>query len=400
MKRNLIHIALSLIALLYTTGCNEWDLDTPPASTVANFEFVLTNNGYAPCQATFNNLSLNAEGYSWDFGNGQTSTETNPVVYYETPGLYAVTLTCIPVNDVYYNSLKKILVVNVKDPLAGFTQVFYFTSRGVESIGHMAILTDDLPIVQDFEVLSMDLTRPYGIAADTAHSKVYVSDFSAGVIFQFSADGKNPVKVLDKNVPGQEIAGDPEAMFVYKDKLYWGRTGGIYRCNLDGTNPEEFINTGGNPPEFPIDMQIDPVTEKIYLVNDKTDFTGGCFVVNFDGTGLTEVVEDVDGCALEVDFTTGKIYMALYPSDEPPIEGGIYMCNLDGTELAKIGETGSKATWGMTIDHTRQKLFWGYKISNSAQDGKIVWSNLDGSNPEDWITGVSPHAMEVVWIKL
>ena len=76
------------------------------------------------------------------------------------------------------------------------------------------------------------------------------------------------------------------------------------------------------------------------------------------------------------------------------------MCNLDGTDLAKIGETGSKATWGMTIDHTRQKLFWGYKISNSAQDGKIIRSNLDGSNPEDWITGVSPHSMEVAWIKL
>ncbi|HNS17002.1 MAG TPA: PKD domain-containing protein [Bacteroidales bacterium] len=400
MKRNLSYITLVLTTFLFLTGCNEWDLDTPAASTIANFEFQLSNNGYAPCEALFTNLSLNAEGYSWDFGNGQTSNETSPTIQYDEPGLYSVTLTCTPVNDVYYNMLKKTLVVNVKDPLAGFTQVFYYTTRGQESIGHMVIMTDDSPVVQDFEVLDMDLTRPYGFAADTAHGKVYVADFSSGVIFQFSADGKNPVKILDKNVAGQEIVGDPEGMFVFENKLYWGRTGGIYRCNLDGTDPEEYINTGGQPPEFPIDMQIDPISRKIYLVNDKADFTGGFFTVNLDGSGLTEVIEDVDGCAIEVDFTTSKVYMALYPSDEPPIEGGIYMCNLDGTALSKIGETGSKATWGVTIDHSRQKLFWGYKVSNSALDGKIVRSNLDGSQPEDWLTGVSPHSMEVAWIKL
>jgi hypothetical protein len=54
----------------------------------------------------------------------------------------------------------------------------------------------------------------------------------------------------------------------------------------------------------------------------------------------------------------------------------------------------------MTIDHKRNKLFWGYKISNSNPDGKIIRSNLDGSGQEDWLTGVSPHAIQVVWIKL
>jgi hypothetical protein len=81
-------------------------------------------------------------------------------------------------------------------------------------------------------------------------------------------------------------------------------------------------------------------------------------------------------------------------------ENGIYMCNTDGTQLSKIGEYGSKATWGITIDHKRNKLFWAYKNSNSAPDGKIVRSNLDGSATEDWLTGVSPHAMQVAWIKL
>jgi hypothetical protein len=294
------------------------------------------------------------------------------------------------------------MIVNVKDPLAGFTQVFYYTTRGSEGgNGHMVILTEDAPVIQDFEMSPLELTRPYGFTTDTAHSKVYIADFSAGVIIRYDADGKNPEIILDASVPGQELTGSPEGMFVYQDKLYWGSPGGIFRSGLDGANPEVFIATGEDvAPEYPIDMQYDPVTGKIYLVNDKADYSGGFFTVNFDGTGITEILEDVDGTAIEVNFQTGKVYMALYPSDEPPIEGGVYMCNIDGTNLTKIGETGSKATWGITIDHKRNKLFWGYKISNSNPDGKIIRSDLDGSNQEDWLTGVSPHSMEVAWIKL
>ena len=44
-----------------------------------NFNF--TSSGFCtPVTVTFTNKSLNAKGYSWDFGNGKTSTEENPVV--------------------------------------------------------------------------------------------------------------------------------------------------------------------------------------------------------------------------------------------------------------------------------------------------------------------------------
>jgi PKD repeat protein len=349
---------------------------------------------------TFTNLSLNASGFHWDFGNGQTSTEENPVAFYETPGLYAVTLTCTPVNDVHYNQLVKTLAVNVKDPLAGLTKVLYFTTRSPEGGGvHMVILNDQAPIVQDFE--PVEFSRAYGLTVDTANRKVYASDYSLGYIYRFDADGKNPVRILDASVAGQELAEGAEALMVVGDKLYWGSPGGIYRCNLDGTSPEVHINTGSNPPEYPLDMQMDPATQIIYLVNDKLDYTGGYFTVNFDGTNFQEPVPDIDGTAIEADFATGKVYMAIFGVTGTPVtENGIYMCNLDGTAISKIGEFGSKATWGIAMDKSDGKLFWGFKISNSAPDGKIIRSNLDGSGQEDFITGVSPHSMEVVWIKL
>ena len=391
-----------LLITLATYSCKKYELGNPDASTQADFGYSATNNTTAPCDVTFENKSINALGYHWDFGNGITSDEANPSsAHYDTPGVYTVTLTCTSPVDVYYNKLIKTMNVIIKDPLAGKTQVLYFTSRNADGGGvHMVVLNDEgSPSVIDFD--HVELSRPYGIAADTAHGKVYVSDYSLGVIYRFDADGKNPVKILDAAVAGQEIADSPEALMVIGDKLYWGRTGGIYRCNLDGTNPEPFINTEGSVPEYPIDMEFDPVNQKIYLVNDKTDYTGGFFSMNFDGSSITEHIPDIDGTAIEVDFISGKVYMAVYGSDGTVVpENGIFMCNLDGSELTQIGTYGEKATWGMAIDNKRGKIFWGYKMSNFNPDGKIIRANADGSNQEDWLTGISPHAMTAVWIKL
>jgi DNA-binding beta-propeller fold protein YncE len=291
------------------------------------------------------------------------------------------------------------MVVNVKDPSAGLTQVFYYTSRGTVGNGHMVILDDNPPLTQDF--VETDLARPYGIAIDTAHKKVYITDYSNKAIYRYNSDGTLPQKILDANVPGQELVGDAEAIFVLGDKIYWGRTGGIYKANLDGSNPEVHIDFGTGPPEYPIDMQYDPATNKIYFVNDKTDYSGGYWSVNFDGSGMTEIIPDVDGTAIEMDFRNGKAYLVLYAATGTvATENGVYLCNIDGTSLTKIGDYGAKATWGITLDEKRNKIIWGFKESNSAPDGKIIRANLDGSGPEDWITGVSPHAMTVVWIKL
>jgi PKD repeat protein len=57
---------------------------------VANFTNVATN-----FSVVFTNTSTNATGaaYSWNFGNGQTSTQANPTITYATAGSYNVTLT-------------------------------------------------------------------------------------------------------------------------------------------------------------------------------------------------------------------------------------------------------------------------------------------------------------------
>ena len=59
----------------------------------SSFSANITNFCSAPGTVTFNNLSENALGYVWDFGDGQTSTEQNPEHIYSALGTYSVTLT-------------------------------------------------------------------------------------------------------------------------------------------------------------------------------------------------------------------------------------------------------------------------------------------------------------------
>lgn len=61
-----------------------------PAAPVAKFTFVANK-----AEATFTNLSQNAESYSWDFGDGGSSTDKSPKHTYKTPGRYTVVLKAL-----------------------------------------------------------------------------------------------------------------------------------------------------------------------------------------------------------------------------------------------------------------------------------------------------------------
>ncbi len=106
----LLVFALLIISL---TGCKEDELDVPPASTQADFDYEVNvvvideEEGIEHYEVALINKSLLAQSYLWDFGNGETSTEENPTVVYTSPGSYTITLTVTPLNDVYYNNLTK-----------------------------------------------------------------------------------------------------------------------------------------------------------------------------------------------------------------------------------------------------------------------------------------------------
>lgn len=83
MKMNTLKIILLLLAAI---SCGK------EKETTALFSFTKDNN-VSPCTVTFINESLNATVFVWDFGDGRTSYDLNPVQTYYRSGIFVVTLT-------------------------------------------------------------------------------------------------------------------------------------------------------------------------------------------------------------------------------------------------------------------------------------------------------------------
>jgi len=80
-----------LIILVVAIFASCTDPNVTP-SPVASFNYSGDNN-FAPCSIKFTNQSENSVSYNWDFGDGETSTETNPSHVYSAGGTYTVLLT-------------------------------------------------------------------------------------------------------------------------------------------------------------------------------------------------------------------------------------------------------------------------------------------------------------------
>jgi PKD repeat protein len=74
--------------------CVSLPVNVTVSAVSADFSFV-NNNG----TVSFTDLSTNATGWSWDFGDGNTSTDQNPVHTYSPIGNYTVTLTVNGLTD-------------------------------------------------------------------------------------------------------------------------------------------------------------------------------------------------------------------------------------------------------------------------------------------------------------
>ncbi len=101
------------------TATQQVTIVTPPT---AGFSAALTE-GCAPFTVQFNNESSeNATSFEWEFpgGNPATSTDENPTVTYEQPGVYSVTLTVTNAAGADTYTLTDYITVN-DVPTAGFS---------------------------------------------------------------------------------------------------------------------------------------------------------------------------------------------------------------------------------------------------------------------------------------
>ena len=111
------------LTLVDTAYCNAPDTLKKTISiaplVVAQFETPPT--GCVPYTAQFTNTSIAGQTFIWDFGDNTTSTETDPVHIYNTPGLYTITLIA---NDPNTCNLADTITATINvlpNPISNFT---------------------------------------------------------------------------------------------------------------------------------------------------------------------------------------------------------------------------------------------------------------------------------------
>lgn len=84
-------LILTLVVLL-TNACKKKDVEV-----ISGFSYTVDQNDFR--KVTFTNASQNAVSYTWDFGDGSTSTDANPVHTFKGEGSFVVSLAAKGEND-------------------------------------------------------------------------------------------------------------------------------------------------------------------------------------------------------------------------------------------------------------------------------------------------------------
>ena len=80
-------LTLFALVLLTVLSCKKNDDDSPSTDgVIAGFQYAISDSD--PFEVTFTNFSSNATSYSWDFGDGNSSTDESPTHTYTTCLLY------------------------------------------------------------------------------------------------------------------------------------------------------------------------------------------------------------------------------------------------------------------------------------------------------------------------
>lgn len=161
------NIRSAVKAVMFDSLLN-WGIGTQFKSTLA------ANN-----VVTFQNLTRGATSYQWNFGDGNTSTDENPVHTYAINGSYTVKLITHYCNSI--DSSSKVVVANTRIS-TGFQNSL--DANNIQAYpnpvtSQLVLSTDKVDYIQLVNAIGQIYTLPYNIAANNII--VDLSAFPAGV---------------------------------------------------------------------------------------------------------------------------------------------------------------------------------------------------------------------------
>ncbi len=139
-----VFLLIAAFGLFALASCSKDDDEPEPTEDpIASFQYEISEDNFL--EVSFTNFSQNAETYSWNFGDGNTSTEENPTHVYDDIGTYEVVLTATNSEGVSASFSE---TIEIKDPdealalLAGQTSKTWRLHRIGQSMGIGETLED------------------------------------------------------------------------------------------------------------------------------------------------------------------------------------------------------------------------------------------------------------------
>ena len=222
-------LLVGVFAFFVLSSCSKDD--DPVEDPIASFQYEIDEDDYLT--VIFMNFSQNAETYSWNFGDGNTSTEESPVHTYEGPGTYEVVLTATN-SDGVSRSFSE--VIEIQDPFEALTLL-----AGQES--------------KTWRLYRVETSMGVGPSVESPREWWFLEN-----------DGSRPCKYF------HEFTFHRNGDYVFDDKGYMWGEGGVFHedfvgecieaipSNMVGPNGEDLSAWLGGTHSFEFDSNTNTVT--------------------------------------------------------------------------------------------------------------------------------------------
>jgi len=228
------YLKMMSVLILALTMVNCSDDDDPKAPTA---DFFYDVNG---TEVTFTSETSGVDTWEWIFGDGNSSTEKNPVHAYETPGTYKVTLrvsgaggiAVVPPKDVVVEESMEYLLTGGAAKTEGKTWKLKWEGSDIQGIGGVEnALTIQLPLDSDGFFSDLGLPQSYNDTFTFIYDGSYKVDNSADnggslMSYLYAANNYTMTPVPDGHITGisNDLNFAPVVDILYspKEDATWG----------------------------------------------------------------------------------------------------------------------------------------------------------------------------------
>ncbi len=407
MKKYNIFIStlLILVTVVSYYGCeNELEIEEF-APKPADFKYVSTSLHYVIVEEiTFINESTVGSSWEWHFGDGDTSTERDPVHKYTNPGTYKVKLI---VDGGKYEVTKTLMVSEIV-PIVTFTSSDSVIVYNKSEVSFSVKLLNPENLTVTYNWIFPERTTGEGIDENGQSSLesptvVFGTIGSQNVILN--------IKMGEKQLPPNRVNVRVNYNKPVKTLFYSVKGGNLMARKIISDDIDQSINKpfnmGYRSGKHPLTMQV--AGDWVYLFDAGTKFgysatpagegNGEIFVIATDGSKRETVVENYGGNT-NLDFYYGFVdeeEELIYWADR---REGIFRIAID-TRNRKfsldnfdyfvrnnwLGYYGNGIGWGNTNGQIlrRGDTFWWAKHSSGSGIFRFVESDIKGEpvSPED-----------------